>query len=374
MGDVNDDFRVWMNRQPAGPGQLGFIGAVIKPGPNVVKTVTVADFGDRATGEVSKRQLTVRTFPRLADSPGYDFNNPTRSWSCENEEVVRLLAFLGTDVSGSGRYRVVDTQSPAAALLDLASDVGLEQLAKALTARTDVAALVAELASTGPGLRAAESVVIAQRRKLVQRLQTLAQDPATTETEMQRVMGNAYWLFGGRYVGVADRRNLVPLDQHDIPLLGADGTLHVVELKGPHIPALVRRHRNHPIVGDEVHAAVSQAVNYLRGLDEMGATLRVAHEDAFGTSYDLVRVFATVVIGHPNHVTAYNARQVEQTIRTYNAHLNRVEVITYDTLLSAAERALNFEEMTVVPRPTTAQSGIDPRTSPSVPWDDEPPF
>ena len=31
-------------------------------------------------------------------------------------------------------------------------------------------------------------------------------------------------------------------------------------------------------------------------------------------------------------------------MRTYNSHLSRVEVITYDDLLDTAERALRFEE------------------------------
>jgi hypothetical protein len=35
------------------------------------------------------------------------------------------------------------------------------------------------------------------------------------------------------------------LDQTDIPLMGSDGTLHIVELKGPSIERLIIRHRNH---------------------------------------------------------------------------------------------------------------------------------
>ena len=39
-----------------------------------------------------------------------------------------------------------------------------------------------------------------------------------------------------------------------------------------------------------------------------------------------------------------DARVIDQTLRSYNAHLARVEVITYATLLDAAERALGFED------------------------------
>jgi hypothetical protein len=203
---------------------------------------------------------------------------------------------------------------------------------------------VAALAATDEGLSAAEGAVISQRRGLVTRLRRMVEKPDTTETDLQRVMGDTYWLFGGQYVGVASARNLAPLDQHDIPLLGADGTLHVVELKSPNVPSLVRRHRNHWMVGADVHEATSQAMNYLRNLDETGATLTTTYRNESGVDYDMRRVFATVVIGHPVHVTHADRRTVEQTIRSYNAHLSRVEVITYASLLDAAERTLEFED------------------------------
>lgn len=206
---------------------------------------------------------------------------------------------------------------------------------------------------------------------------------------MQRVMGDSYWMFGGRYVGVAGRRNLVPLDQHDVPLVGADGFLHIVELKGPHVPRLVRRHRNHLIVGNEVHEAMSQATNYLANLDAHGAGLTTMYRDTFGLDYDMHRVFATVVIGHPVHVDGVTARQVEQTLRTYNSHLSRVEVMTWAMLPDAAERALNFEQETVDGESAPPPAAADPwspagRAGDGGPWPgtgtpawgdfDEPPF
>jgi hypothetical protein len=209
---------------------------------------------------------------------------------------------------------------------------------------SDIEEIVTALAASDRGLPAAEGALIAQRRELVALLRKMAEDPATTETDLQRVMGDAYWLFGGRYVGIADWRSIGPLDQHDIPLLCADGTLHIVELKGSNIPSLVRKHRNHWIVGGTVHEATSQAMNYLRTLDEIGAALETTYRKEFGVAYDMRRAFATVVIGHPVHMAGVSARVIDQTLRSYNAHLSRVEVITYATLLDTAERALVFED------------------------------
>jgi hypothetical protein len=69
--DVTDaceeEFTVWVNDQASAPGQLRFQGAVVKQGPRVIKTVTLAEYGDQATGGLRRRQLTVRTCQRRDD-------------------------------------------------------------------------------------------------------------------------------------------------------------------------------------------------------------------------------------------------------------------------------------------------------------------
>lgn len=377
MEQPEDELAIWVERQPRGAGQLRLQGALLKKGPQVAKVVMIADFGDRESGALSKRELSFKRVPRRPDGSGYDFDRPSRRWACENEEVEKLLAFLHADVATTGRYRVLDTSSPLAALMELAhgGQGDMSSLVEALAGRSDLGDLVAALASTDEGLPAAEGAIISQRRQLVTRLREMAEKPATTETDLQRVMGDAYWLFGGRYVGVAERRNLAPLDQHDIPLLGADGTLHLVELQGPNIPRLIHRHRNHYIAGTDVHEATSQAINYLRTLDETGAMLTTTYRNEYGVDYDMRRVFATVVIGHPAHVTNVDARTIEQTLRTYNAHLSRVEVITYAALFDAAERALAFEDTARSQRAQDATPSSEPFTAaPPMQWDEDPPF
>lgn len=132
----------------------------------------------------------------------------------------------------------------------------------------DVEGVVSGLTSTPTGLSAVEGAVVRDRRSVVARLQALALADKVNETAMHKAIGKRYWLFGGQYVGVADRRSLMPLDQYDIPMPCADGSLEVIEMKGPEVD-IVRWHRNHLIVTDEVREAVSQCLNYLRSLDEV---------------------------------------------------------------------------------------------------------
>ncbi|SCF18983.1 protein of unknown function (DUF4263) [Micromonospora viridifaciens] len=194
-------------------------------------------------------------------------------------------------------------------------------LAEAL-ARMDDAGLLATLIE-----RNRQRVGLDEWRKVVE-------DPTSREPDIQRVLNKQWWIFGGRYIKPAIRRQFVVGEQLDMALVRADGALHVVEIKQANIPKLIVPHRTHYRVGDEIHEAVSQAMNYLRSLDEERDTiLSKFHVDSR-------RAFATVVIGHPRFVSGDIAPEVvADTIRTYNSHLSRIEVVTYADLIDGAERA-----------------------------------
>jgi hypothetical protein len=49
-----------------------------------------------------------------------------------------------------------------------------------------------------------------------------------------------------------------------------------------------------------------------------------------------------VVIGHVDFARGVDAGEIAETLRTYNSHQTRIEVITFDQLLAGAEQALNF--------------------------------
>jgi hypothetical protein len=243
--------------------------------------------------------------------------------------------------------RFIDTivqRAASVASLNEDRDLTSVKFGKLLALRDDLGRVMTGLTSTPVGLSAAEHAVIERRRQLVRELIAMSLAPDVNETKMHTAISNHYWLFGGQYVGVAARRDLMPLDEHDIPLLCADGSLEIVELKGPEA-SIVKRYRNHLIVSAEVHDAVSQCISYLRTIDELGAALRTTHRNEIGHDYDYRRARGVVVIGHPDRVRldGVSRENVDQAIRSYNAHLSRVRVVTYADLLESAERALRFE-------------------------------
>ncbi|WP_320773142.1 Shedu anti-phage system protein SduA domain-containing protein [Streptomyces sp. CRN 30] len=166
-------------------------------------------------------------------------------------------------------------------------------------------------------------------------LRTAVEDPDSSESALHDCLKNQEWIFGGAFVAELARRQYTPDAILDIPLLRGDGSLHVVELKRSNIKDLVVRRSGHLMLGAPAHRAVSQAQNYLRAMDENRPRILAEH------GVDTRRASATVVIGHPRYVTGdVTSREIAETLRTYNTHQARIEVITYETLLDSASRML----------------------------------
>jgi hypothetical protein len=69
-----------------------------------------------------------------------------------------------------------------------------------------------------------------------------------------------------------------------------------------------------------------------------------------GAAIEARRAFATVLIGRPAFITpAFAPTEVAAAFRTYNAVLNRIEVITYQDLIDAAERTLALDQEAIGP-------------------------
>lgn len=187
-----------------------------------------------------------------------------------------------------------------------------------------------------------------RRSAALARLRKVAEDPAASEHDLQRALRGQHWIFGGRFIGEAAHRRLVPGDEVDIPLIRGDGALHVVELKlaAGLRRGLVKRHRNGWVPSSDVNDAVGQVVHYLVGLDEHRERIR----EEFG--YETRRATGVVLIGHPNAHPEIPDEQINETLRVHNAHRNRVEVLTYKELVDNAERSLGHESEDIPRRQT----------------------
>lgn len=368
----SEPFQVWLNNQhDATPGLMRTEKVVIKNGPRVYKAASLRWFGDKETGDVSREDLVVASYRRSQDGRGYDFTRPEAQWSCEDSEIGRLRALLNREFPETGRYQLVGEASSVANVVSALADgsVNADVIARLVNAMASTPGAAEALAAVNEAAVLASVIDRVRQQSVVERLRHAVLDPSATETQLQRIIENEPWLFGSRYIRSADRRSFVVRDQLDIPLIRSDGALHVVEIKQANIPRLVVSHRNHLVVGSEVNEAVGQVMNYLRALDEQRSTILTE------LGVDTRRASATVVLGHPDFVRGgITSDDVTETIRTYNSHLARVEVLTYADLVDGAERSLALAadpgqepESADNPEATGWGYGYDP-------WTEDPPF
>lgn len=246
--------------------------------------------------------------------------------------------FLDAPEDRPGRYRILRGRAELAAWTEqvLRNRIDVEnpeQVARKIVASPKALAVLAGDPEGQTLLRAAE---LQRRAADLAKLREKAEDPMASERDLQAALEGQHWIFGGRFVGEAARRRLVPGDEVDIPLIRGDGALHIVELKRSMSlrGALVKRYRNSWVPTAEVHDAVAQAMNYLLSLDENRQKIR----EEFGI--EVRRASAVVLIGHPALQPEIPEEDINEVLRTFNAHVSRIEVLTYKELIDSAERSL----------------------------------
>lgn len=354
----------------------------VHPGPQKWKTVSLIVIGDPETGEVKKQELRVQTWARkrLSEGAGYDFEKDEYHWHCEGEaEIDAVRRFLNEEFEAEGRYVLIREDSDVTAVLEAMGAGGIDAgtLGKLIELAGEDPEAVAALAASPGALLVAEAVELERRRQDLAELKRIVEDSSSTERDdihpQLRKMG---WIFGGRYIGEARRKELVAGDRMDIPLLRPDGSLHVVELKGARIPTLVEQYRGTQhredvagepeevplVVGPEVNRAMGQVMNYLTRLDEQRDHILNR------TKIDVRRASATVLIGHPDFVTKYTRAELDGTLRIYNSHLARVEVRHYAELVESAQEALRVAEEVEAIEQADAETHDGPAQPEHDPW------
>lgn len=326
----------WRSRASTIANCLWRDGVELKEKGRTFKAVSLSFFGSDPDNP-SGRTLELKEAKKQALGVGYDLDNPENKFLLHNDEIDVLKAFLNDRIDEDGYYVRVNDSTAAATLKDQLQELSADDLADILTAISDKDDLVQAIRKTGNADFLTKQLISHRNLETLETLQVVMNNPATSEDDLRVILRDNPWMFGGQFVGVHQIRQFATLDQLDIVLITTDGSLHIVELKKAYIPKLVVEHRNHHIVGSDVHEAVAQTQNYLLTLDSevhtIGNKLKV----------DVSRAFATVVIGDRQH-NRLNLTDEEFGIalRTYNSHLSRIQVLTYDQLVTNAMNAMQI--------------------------------
>jgi hypothetical protein len=336
------------------------VTVVLHPGPRAWKTMSLLRFINPETGELRDLELRGQTWKAIPPEQDgrYDFGPDDYHWHCEGEhEIEALRLFLNGEFQGQGKYLLIKKGSEFGRLLQELErgEIATSDVARLIQLAGHAPDLVRTLAASQSGSLLAEAVELQRRRDQIAELRRIVEDPTSTErAHIHPKLKKMGWIFGGKYVGESTRRQLTTGDVLDIPLLRADGSLHVVELKGANISGLIRRYRGPGdlqevagrreevplIVGAEVHEAVGQTMNYLCHLDEDRDHILAKFK------IDVRRASATVLIGHPKFVSRpFTPDEIASTLRIHNSHHARIEVMHYGDLIENAERALALADI-----------------------------
>lgn len=243
---------------------------VVHPGPRAWKTVSLLRFLNKETGEFRGPELRAQTWRAIPPEHGggYDFDRTEYHWHCEGEhEIEALRLFLNRELTDPGKYQLIRKGSGFRRLV--------EELKRGNVATADVTRfiqlagrtpdLIEALAASQSGGLLAEAIELQRRRDQLAELRRIVEDPSSNERgHIHPQLKKMGWIFGGRYVGESARHQLTTGDVLDIPLLRADGSLHVVELKGANIPTLVRAVSRACVSADHLRTSRGTSANCWR--------------------------------------------------------------------------------------------------------------
>ncbi len=363
---VQAQLEVRLRQAETRDAQYEFETATFKRGPRRWKTGRILRVIDPATHQLHTTELRFEAWELQQGTNVLD-PEPMYKWHCEDVEIELVRQFLNRHRI-EGTYTLIDTKSGMGELLSLLAERSLqpEDFTALLEVIQGQSNLFRAVAKSDPGRLLAQSIELERRKSSLERLRVLVQDPLTTEHQLQAELEIQLWIFGGMYVAKALRRQLTTTGTVDIPLVRGDGSLHIVELKRAKTSKLVEPYRNGHVVGHEVNKAVGQVQQYLRDLDEERNNILVKH------GVNCRRSFATVLIGRADDVAGIEKAVAQETLRTYNSHLTRIEVMTYDELLDNATRSLAVPEE--IDERDDDEFDWSSEPAPDLEWNDEPPF
>jgi len=343
-----DDVRIRIRNTYTNPNVGKTHQVILKDGPRTFKIATLLEIVDGKTGEFHHFSLKIDTINRL--KAGW-FAKPERSARLEGgdpDEIEHLFRFL--KAHGEGKFANKTGELHIIAREDY---MRLEKLLEALPnlAAADKVELVKTILSQ---VEASHSCVeefvkafqtsnsetlrhiavasrIVEYKKAYAALKSLVEDPSTTEPNIQKHLEQNPWMFGSEYSELLDRRTWTRDDTVDYMLRRTiDNFLEIIEIKTPFPESLLLYDSSHGSYypSAKLSPVIGQVMRYIEEV-ERGRDSILSKD-----GYDTLKIRARIIIGRDGDVSQQVA------LRNLNAHLYRIEVITYDQLLRIANKVL----------------------------------
>jgi len=342
---------------------------VLKDGPRAFRIATLLEILDPKTESLHHYSLKIDSIDRRTNK-GW-FAKPEKSVRLEGNEpneIEHLYRFLtalteGRLSSKTGDLRVIGSHDyeKLEKLLDVLPNLASSdkvELVKTILSQVEASHSCVEefvkafQTSNSETLRhIAVASRIVEYKKAYTTLKCLVENPNTTEPNIQKQLEQNPWMFGSEYSELLDRRTWTRDDTVDYMLRRTiDNFLEIIEIKTPFPGPLLLYDTSHDSYypSAKMSPVIGQVMRYIEEIER--ARDSILSKDGF----DTLKIRARIIIGRDGDV------RHQMALRNLNAHLHRIEVITYDQLLRIAAKVLAvFESEITEEAPHEDETGDD---------------
>lgn len=345
-----DDVKVRIRNAYTNPNVGQISQVVLREGPQAFRIATLIEIVNPQTKEFHHYSLKIDHIDKKVRS-GW-FAKPEKSVRLEGDdpnEIERLYRFLhasaqGELASSDGDLHIIRSADYAklegivGSLPSLAESdkiqlirTTLDQLEHSTSLTADLIAALEQ--STPETLRhIATASRFLEYQAAYQELEHLISHPSTPESAFQEHLAKNPWMFGSEYSELLSRRTWTRDDNLDYMLRRTvDGFLEIIEIKTAFLDRLFIHDQSHDSYypSSKLSPVLGQVVRYIEEVERNRNNI-IAQDGV-----DPLKIRARAIVGRdgdPDQVVA---------LRNFNAHLHRIEVITFDQLLRIANRVLS---------------------------------
>ena len=320
----------------------------LKSGPKAFRIATIFEILDPKDGSLHHLSLQLDSIDKTKTAWKIKPQNRIRLEGKDPDELTLLRTFLDTTLSEhypdrSGTYHVVPEESfqllnalrkslpslPGGRKVELVGEI-FRSLEASGIGESDLTSVFKDL-NQDTTRHIGVVARYLEYEQAFREFQDLAQDARTPESNIQAHLAKYPWLFGSEYSQLLERRTWTRDDNLDFMLRRTiDDYLEIIEIKTPIDNPLFRHDSTHNsyYASSHLSQAVGQVFHYIEEVERNRDSI-IASD-----GFDPLRIQGRIIIGR-NHDDEHQA-----ALRTYNSHLHRVEVLTFDQLTRVAERTL----------------------------------
>lgn len=174
---------------------------------------------------------------------------------------------------------------------------------------------------------------IVEYTRALDELKALVNSPETDEREFQKHLEINPWMFGSEYSELLPRKTWTRDDRLDYMLRKTvDDYLEIVEIKTAFKEPLFLLDTSHDSYypSSKLSPVIGQVTRYIEEVERNRDSILAKD------SVDTLKIRARAIVGRDGDI------EHQAALRNFNAHLHRIEIITYDQLIRIAERVLSM--------------------------------